>query len=159
MSVRPAVREVRPQVLRDKPATEMSMRFGLFAALLAFFIAGPAMSQEKISISSDWGGVTAELTDNEATRALVKLLPLTVQMTDHLRQEKTGALPTSLPDAPRQRDFEAGTLGLWSSTDFVIYYTSGRVPSPGIVVLGKVTGDVAIFNRQGPVTVRIQSEK
>jgi hypothetical protein len=47
-------------------------------------------------------------------------------------------------------------LGLWGDDDFVIYYRNGHVPEPGISVLGRVAGDVAIFDRPGPVTVRIE---
>ena len=128
--------------------------------LRAFVIAlgsiGPAMAQERILISSEWGKVTAELADNDATRALVRMLPFTTEMRDHLRQEKTGNLPLPLPDVERQLDFSTGTLGLWSSNHFVIYYRDGRVPRPGIVLLGRVTGDVSIFDRPGRVTVRIE---
>ena len=114
------------------------------------------MAQERILISSDWGQVTAILADNEAAQSLVKMIPLTIEMSDHLRQEKTGNLPSPLPELARQRDFSTGTLGLWGSDDFVIYYKGGRVPQPGIIVLGQVTGDVSIFDRAGPVRVRIQ---
>jgi hypothetical protein len=114
------------------------------------------MAQERILISSDWGKVTAELVNNDATRALVQMLPLTVEMRDHLRQEKTGNLPSPLPAVARQLDFSTGTLGLWSSNHFVVYYRDGRVPQPGIIVLGRVTGDSSIFDRPGPVTVRVE---
>jgi hypothetical protein len=117
---------------------------------------GSTMSATQIVISSDRGRVTAELVDNQATRALLRMLPLTIDMRDHLRQEKTGNLPSSLPEVPRQTDFSAGTLGLWGKDDFVIYYRNGRVPAPGISVLGRVVSDVAIFDRPGPVTVRIE---
>ena len=117
---------------------------------------GPAMAQERVLISSDRGRVTAELVDNDATRALVRMLPLTIEMSDHLRQEKTGNLPSPLPTIERQLDFSTGALGLWSSNHFVIYYRSGRVPQPGIILLGRVTGDVSIFDRPGPVTVRVE---
>jgi hypothetical protein len=117
---------------------------------------GPAMAQERITISSEWGKVTAELVDNEATRALVHMLPITIDMRDHLRQEKTGNLPSPLPAIERQVDFSSGTLGLWSSNHFVIYYREGRVPQPGIILLGRVTSDVSIFDRPGPVSVRIE---
>src|ERR671912_974338 len=117
---------------------------------------GPAMAQERILISSDWGQVTAELVDNNATRALVRMLPLTIAMRDHLRQEKTGDLPSPLPAVERQLDFSAGTLGLWGPDHFVIYYRSGRVPQPGIVLLGRASGDVSIFDRPGPVTIQVQ---
>jgi hypothetical protein len=117
------------------------------------------MAQERILISSEWGNVTAELVDNPATRALVRLLPITIEMRDHLRQEKTGNLPAALPEVGRQRDFSTGTLGLWGPDHFVIYYRSGRVPQPGIVILGRVTGDVSIFDRAGPISVQVQQTR
>ena len=128
--------------------------------LRAFVIAlgsiGPAMAHERVLISSDWGKVAAELVDNNATRALVQMLPLTIEMRDHLRQEKTGNLPSPLPTLERQLDFSTGTLGLWSSNHFVIYYRDGCIPQPGIILLGRVMGDVSIFDRPGPVTVRVE---
>jgi hypothetical protein len=113
------------------------------------------MAQERILISSDWGKVTAELVDNDAARSLVRMLPITIEMRDHLRQEKTGNLPSALPAVERQLGFSTGTLGLWSSNHFVIYYRDGRVPQSGIIILGRVTGDVSIFDRPGPVTVPV----
>jgi hypothetical protein len=129
------------------------------AFIITLGLIGPAMAQERILISSDWGKVTAELVDNEATRSLIQMLPLTIEMRDHLRQEKTGNLPSPLPAVERQLDFSTGTLGLWSSDHFVIYYRDGRVPQPGIILLGRVTDDVSIFDRPGPVTVRVERIK
>jgi hypothetical protein len=136
----------------------------MFKLLLkAFFVTlgsiGPAMAQERIMISSHRGKVTAELIDNDATRSLLQMLPLRIEMRDHLRQEKTGNLPSPLPTVARQLDFSAGTLGLWSSNHFVIYYRDGRVPQPGIILLGRVTDDVSMFDRPGPVTVRVERIK
>ena len=131
--------------------------------LKAFFVTlgliRPAMAQERIMISSDWGKVTAELVDNNATRSLLQMLPLRIEMRDHLRQEKTGNLPSPLPAIDRQLDFSTGTLGLCSSNHFVIYYRDGSVPQPGIILLGRVTDDVSIFDRPGPVTVRVERIK
>jgi hypothetical protein len=124
---------------------------GAFAVALG--MSGVAMAQEQIRISSDWGVVTATLAENDAANALLAMLPLTIEMRDHLRQEKTGYLPSDLPELARQRDFSTGTLGLWSSNHFVVYYSSGSVPAPGIIILGQVTGDVSIFDRPGNVTV------
>jgi hypothetical protein len=116
---------------------------------------GPAMTETRIFISSNRGRVTAELFDNDATRALVQMLPVTIEMRDHLQQEKTGTLPSPLPEMQRQTEFSAGTLGLWGNGNFVVYYRNGRVPSPGIILLGRVTGDLSIFESPGRVTVRI----
>ena len=84
----------------------------LGVATLALGMSGPSMAQEQISISSDWGEVTATLADNVAAKALIEMLPLTIDMRDHLRQEKTCYLPSDLPELARQRDFSTGTLGL-----------------------------------------------
>ena len=135
------------------------LKRSLSASLVTFGLIGPAMAQERILVSSEWGNVTAELDDNAATRSLVGMLPITIQMRDHLRQEKTGNLPAGLPEVGRQRDFSVGTLGLWGPDHFVIYYRGGRVPQPGIILLGRVTEDVSIFDRPGPVTVRVERIK
>ena len=119
----------------------------------------PAMAKDLIELSSQWGTVTAELADNAAASELVRMLPITIEMRDHLRQEKTGNLPGPLPEIVRQQDFSKGTLGLWGSDDFVIYYRSGRVPQPGIVILGNVTGDVSIFDRPGSIAVQLRLVK
>lgn len=128
----------------------------LRAFVVTLGLIGPAMAQERILISSDWGKVTAELVDNEATRSLIKMLPLSIEMRDHLRQEKTGNLPSPLPAVERQLDFSTGTLGLWNSDHFVIYYRDGRVPQPGIILLGRVIGGVSVFDRAGSVTIRVE---
>ena len=133
--------------------------YQLAAAALAFFAVNLAMAQERIRISSDWGTITAELADNTAARSLVRMLPVTIEMRDHLRQEKTGNLPSPLAEVARQTVFSKGTLGLWDSDHFVIYYRDGRVPQPGIIILGQVTGDVSIFDKPGSVTVRVERMK
>ena len=51
----------------------------------------------------------------------------------------------ALSEVARQTPFAKGTLGLWSADHFVIYYRAGRVPQPGSVILGRVTGDVSMF--------------
>ena len=68
------------------------------ASGLLLMLTGHAMAQERVLISSEWGNVTANLADNDAARALVKMLPITINMQDHLRQEKTGNLPSALPE-------------------------------------------------------------
>ncbi|CAN5205318.1 cyclophilin-like fold protein [soil metagenome] len=123
--------------------------------LVAGFVES-AMAADRIRLSSEWGSVTATLSENGAAKALVQMLPVTISMRDHLRQEKTGDLPAPLPELQRQLDFGAGTLGLWNSDHFVIYYRGGRVPQPGIIVLGQVMGDVSIFDRPGTVVVKIE---
>src|SRR4051812_13450115 len=134
---------------------QRAIRQALAASLIYLGVTGGVMAQQRIQITSDWGNVTAELADNDAARSLARQLPLTITMRDHLRQEKTGNLPAPLPEIPRQLPFLKGTLGLWNADHFVIYYRDGKVPQPGIIVLGQVKGDISVFDRPGAVTVRL----
>jgi hypothetical protein len=65
-----------------------------------------------IVISSDWGKVNAELVDNKASRSLVQMLPLTIEMRDHLRQEKPA---TCLHRCPRSSGNSISRPGHWDS--------------------------------------------
>lgn len=112
-----------------------------------------AMTNIEILITTDEGQLRARLANNDAARALARMLPLRIKMRDHLRQEKTGKLPSRLPDGERQTDFSVGTLGLWEDRDFVIYYGEGRVPAPGIVILGQDSGDLSQFDNPRGITV------
>ena len=114
------------------------------------------MSENNILISSDGIQLSAQLADNDSARALTRMLPLQLQMRDHLRQEKTGVLPSALPEGARQTDFSIGTLGLWGDRDFVIYYGEGRVPAPGIIILGKVSGDFSQLDNPDRVTISLR---
>lgn len=130
--------------------------FGIAAATFGVLMAGSAMAQQKIHIRSPWGDVTATLSNNLAAQNLYRMLPLTLETTDHLRQEKVGTLPEELPETPRVLPFNAGTLGIWGSNRFVIYYIKGQVPPPGIMIVGEVAGDISFLDRPGPVTVRVE---
>jgi hypothetical protein len=144
--------EKRPMIARTR-----HMPVTILAAIVFILgLTGTLMAQERILISSEWGEVTAELADNDAARSLLRMLPITIQMRDHLRQEKTGNLPSPLKEVARQTHFSKGTLGLWTSDHFVIYYRDGQVPQPGIIILGQAVSNASIFDQPGPVTVRIE---
>jgi hypothetical protein len=117
---------------------------------------GKTMPGREILIITDRGPLRAQLVDNEAARALARLLPLQIHMRDHLRQEKTGILPSALPEGERQVEFSVGTLGLWGDRDFVIYYDKGRVPPPGIVILGQVSSDLSQLDNSETLTVSLR---
>lgn len=100
--------------------------------------------------------MSAQLADNDAARALAKMLPLQNRMRDHLRQEKTGMLSSALPVGDRQTDFSVGSLGLWGDRDFVIHYREGRVLKPGIGVLGHVRGELAQLDNAESATISLR---
>ena len=54
------------------------VRIVLSAIVFMLGLAGTAMAQKRIVISSEWGKVSADLVDNDATRSLVQMLPLAI---------------------------------------------------------------------------------
>jgi hypothetical protein len=107
--------------------------------------------------------VTATLNNSDAARDLVAMLPLSIDMRDHMRREKTGPLPGPLSERTRGVSaYEAGDLGYWRpGGNFVIFYLHDglTIPSPGIVRLGKVDSRVDIFNVPGNVNVSVELVK
>ena len=106
-------------------------RLLLRAFVITLGLTGPAMAQERVVISSGWGKVTAELVNNNVDPGAG---PDVAAHDRNARSPPSGKDRQSafaLAVLERQLDFSTGTLGLWSSNHFVIYYRDGRVPQPG----------------------------
>lgn len=68
---------------------------------------------------------TVDLADTAAAKELRLLLPLTLTMQDHLRNEKHADLPRSLPrNDSRPGRIEAGDVMLWQGRTLVVFYES-----------------------------------
>lgn len=104
--------------------------------------------------------VSATLNDSEAARDLAAMLPLSIQMRDHLRREKTGRIPRPLSERTQgSPTYEKGDLGYWRpGGNFVIFYRHDglTIPSPGIVLLGKIDSGAEVFDVPGSVDVSVE---
>lgn len=113
----------------------------------------------KIRIRMGHQTVPATLNASDAARDLMAMLPLTLDMDDHLRREKTGILPTRLSmRTPGSAAYALADLGYWRPRNsFVIFYRQDGlgIPAPGIVLLGKVDAGVEVFDRPGRVRVTL----
>ncbi|WP_374302547.1 cyclophilin-like fold protein [Ferrovibrio sp.] len=135
------------------------MRFHRICVIILCLLAvmpAHALAQEQIRILSNWGSRTARLADNDAGRAFARMLPLILEMYNQNGQELFGYLPSSLPEVPRQRDFHPGTLGVWRTTGFSIYYVNGIEPDPGFIPVGQIIGNADVFFHPGMLVIRIE---
>lgn len=109
---------------------------------------GATETPQRIRIRMGDQAVSATLNNSEAGRDFAAMLPLTIQMDDHLRREKTGVIPRALSEKTQgSRTYELGDLGYWRPRNtFVIFYRQDglTIPGPGIVRLGKVDSGVEI---------------
>ena len=105
--------------------------------------------------------LSATLDDSAASRDLLAQLPLTVRMTDHGGVEKTGRLPAplSLEGQPEVGDPAVGDVGYYAPGQDLVLYYGKQSAYPGIVVLGRMTGDSAVrlAALDGPVTVTVEA--
>jgi hypothetical protein len=102
---------------------------------------------------------TAELYDNPTAHDLVDQLPLTLDMDDHNRLEKTGRLPRELTTdgAPRGSDPEPNEIGYYApGHDLVLYYGDVGYYT-GIVRIGRFRTSIDdIADQPDGVTVTVE---
>jgi hypothetical protein len=121
--------------------------------------AGPT----RVGIRVEGKVLTATLIDSETTRDFISLLPLSMTMRDLFGREKSGDLPRPISEGgARMRTYEVGQVIYWSpSAHLAIFYRhDGQpIPSPGIIVIGKIESDVDALNVPGDVRVTIEPLK
>jgi hypothetical protein len=104
--------------------------------------------------------IAARLIDNETTRDFISLLPLTITMNDLFSRERSGDLPRRISEGgQRARTYEVGDIIYWSpSAHLAIYYRHDgeTIPSPGIIVIGKISSGVEALSVPGPVRVTFE---
>jgi hypothetical protein len=132
----------------------------VFSAVSGLGSAATAQEGQRIRIRMGDQTLTATLNNTEAARDLISMLPVSLNMRDHMRREKTGRLPGPLSERTHGNStYEAGDLGYWRpGGNFVIFYLHDglTIPSPGIVPLGRVDSGVDIFNVPGNVDVTVE---
>lgn len=113
------------------------------------------LTATKISIQVGGRTFIATMTDNPAAAALLPLLPLTLDMADLNRNEKTAQLPQNLPTQTYSPGtIQNGDLLLWGANDFVIFYETfsssysytrlGKIDDPSGLKEALGTGDVTV---------------
>jgi hypothetical protein len=114
----------------------------------------------KIKLKIAGREITAMLVDSEASRDFVSLLPLTLTLNDLFGREKFGHLPRAISEGgKRARTYEIGDVVYWSpGPDVAIFYRHDgqSIPSPGIIVIGKIESGAEALNVPGSVTVTIE---
>lgn len=100
----------------------------------------------------------ATLNDSEAAKELVRMLPLSVAMTEHNGNEKYYNLPERMSGrATAPGRVEAGDLMIWSRSTLVLFYADART-SYSYIRLGKVDDPAGLREAAGRGDVRVTFE-
>jgi hypothetical protein len=99
------------------------------------------------------------LADNEAARAFVSQLPLTLDMPDLNGNEKHAKLPKALPtNTTRPGTIRNGDLMLWGADTLVVFYLTFDSPYP-YTRLGRIEEAAALPQVLGRGQVRVTFAK
>jgi len=112
----------------------------------------------KINIKVGNEVVTATLIDSKTTQDFISLLPLTLTLEDHANTEKVSDLPRRLSteDAPPGSDPAVGDIAYYAPWGNLALYYNDFGYSNGLVILGKIDGDIEALNVPGSVKVTIE---
>lgn len=102
--------------------------------------------------------MTAILVDSETTRDFISLLPLTLTLEDYAGTEKISYLPRRLSteEVPSGSDPSVGDITYYVPWgNLAIFYRDFGYAS-GLVILGKLDGDMDALSVPGPVNVTIE---
>ncbi len=134
------------------------MRTGLLGLLLSIFMTqNAAIAAENtvkyqgntMNITIGQSTFSAELADTQAAKELTALLPLMLEMQDHLNNEKFAELPKSLSRQDQAVGrIEAGDIMLWGGDTLVVFYESFH-SSYRYTRLGKIKNTAQLKNAVG----------
>jgi hypothetical protein len=112
----------------------------------------------KIRITVEDTEMTATLIDSNTTQGFMALLPLTLTLEDYGSTEKISYLPKRLSteDAPAGIDPSVGDLTYYAPWGNLAIFIRDFGYSSGLVLLGKIDGNIAALNVSGPVSVTIE---
>lgn len=141
------------------------MKVKIAVLLLLTMLPGLASAENMMKLSIRVGDkvLAATLADNATARDFASLLPLTLTMNDLFSREKFGELPRPVSEGgPRVRAYDVGDVIYWSpSAHLAIFYRHDgqSIPSPGIIVIGKIESGVEALAAPGSVEVTIERVK
>ncbi|MEX2594673.1 MAG: cyclophilin-like fold protein [Anditalea sp.] len=102
--------------------------------------------------------LTATMHGHPASRDFVSLLPLNLTLTDYAGTEKVSDLPKMLStkDAPAGYKPSAGDITFYAPWGNLALFYSDFSYSNGLILLGKLDGEMDVFKTSGAVQVKIE---
>lgn len=146
--------------MKIKSVAVAALCLGLVHAYAVPAAAGAGPHADKLGERRIWMAVgerrlAITLADNEAARAFVAQLPLTLEMPDLNDNEKHANLPKALPaKASRPGTIHAGDLMLWGADTLVVFYLTFESPY-SYTRLGRIDDAASLPDVLGRRQVRV----
>lgn len=110
----------------------------------------------KITIGND--EITATMDDNAAAKDFISLLPITLSLEDYNGIEKISDIPKKLSTTgtPQGHDPSVGDICLYAPWGNLAIFYKDFGYSNGLVLLGKIDGNVNVFNTTGTLMAKFE---
>ena len=116
------------------------------------------MEKIKIKIAGSHQAFTATLLDNPSAKAFVKIIPLTIRMSELNQNEKYGDLPKAVPiNASVPKIIASGDLMMYGSKTLVLFYKSFST-SYSYTKLGKLDDATGLASALGAGDIEVTFE-
>jgi len=135
------------------------MKVSVVFLLLLMSFPGHLIAQNmKLKLTVNNKELTATLDDNEAVRELIKMVPMTVAMTELHGNEKYCKLPKRLPGKAINPDMiRKGDLMLWIGNVLVLFYDTFPTPYD-YVRMGRIDNISELTDVLGSGNVKVKFE-
>lgn len=112
----------------------------------------------KIRITVGDAELTATLVDSKTTQDFITLLPLTLTLEDYGNTEKISYLPRKLSteNAPAGFDPSVGDITYYAPWGNLAIFIRDFEYASGLILLGKIDGDIQILNVSGQLSATIE---
>jgi hypothetical protein len=112
----------------------------------------------KLKITIGQTVLTATMYDNPTSADLISLLPLYLTLQDYAATEKISDLPRKLitKDAPAGYKPSAGDITIYAPWGNLAIFYKDFSYSSGLIVLGKIDGDMSVLKQPGSVQATME---
>ena len=113
---------------------------------------------QKLKVTAGKTVLYAQLTDSETTRDFIKMLPLTLNMSDLGNREKYSGISKELSkNGSVKTSFQKGDIAYWLGGGIAVFYNQDdHEIKAGLIVLAKIEKGIDIFKESESMQVKFE---
>lgn len=131
----------------------------LVASIFTVLFVIPLFSQnQKLKISTGKKVLYAQFTNSEATKDFIKMLPLTLDMSDLGNREKYSGISKELSkNGIVKTSFQKGDIAYWLGGGIAIFYNQDdHEVKAGLIVLAKIEKGIDVFKNPDSMQIKFE---
>lgn len=136
------------------------MKIKIIATLLFIFLftISSFSQNQKLKITAGTTTLYAQFKNNETTKDFIKILPLTLHMSDLGNREKYSSISKELSlEGKIQTSFKKGDIAYWLGGGIAVFYNQdGHQVKSGLIVIAQIEKGIEIFKDSESINVKFE---